>query len=204
MSSGAAAGAVTGLRADGLAVLDRFQSPAQVRDLARCLEERRARGEFSPARIGAPSSLRLRTEIRGDSICWIVPPLLVPERRLLDELEQLRLALNREAFLGLFDLEIHYACYPPGSAYARHVDQPAGRGRRQVSVVLYLNDDWSTEAGGELSIVDSAGRRRDIEPIAGRLVCFLCAGREHEVRATRRERLSIAGWFSIRADGSAP
>jgi SM-20-related protein len=39
----------------------------------------------------------------------------------------------------------------------------------------------------------------DVEPLAGRLVCFLTPGREHEVLPARRERYSISGWFRGRA-----
>jgi SM-20-related protein len=46
-----------------------------------------------------------------------------------------------------------------------------------------------------LRIFDSTGRDRDIEPIGGRLVCFLTSGREHAVLPTQRDRLSISGWF---------
>jgi SM-20-related protein len=31
--------------------------------------------------------------------------------------------------------------------------------------------------------------------VAGRLAAFLTAGREHEVMPTRRDRLSLTGWF---------
>jgi SM-20-related protein len=40
---------------------------------------------------------------------------------------------------------------------------------------------------------------RDIEPLAGRLVCFLSAGREHAVLPTRQGRLSVTGWFRRRS-----
>jgi SM-20-related protein len=40
----------------------------------------------------------------------------------------------------------------------------------------------------------------DVEPIAGRLVCFLTPGLQHEVLQARRERLSISGWFRGRPD----
>ncbi len=64
--------------------------------------------------------------------------------------------------------------------------------------MLYLNDDWTPAAGGELRIVDSTGRDRDIEPLGGRLVYFLTPGREHAVLQTQRDRLSISGWFRSR------
>jgi SM-20-related protein len=188
---------------DGVAVRDRFLAPPQVRALFDCAQLRRERGDFAAARIGAGRSLQQEPQIRGDSICWIAEPLQPAERMLLEELECLRLDLNAREQRGLFHLELHYAWYPPGTGYARHVDQPQGRAQRQVSLVLYLNEDWAPPAGGELRIFDAPDRHRDIEPIAGRLVCFLTPGREHSVLPTRRDRLSISGWFSTREDALA-
>jgi SM-20-related protein len=183
---------------DGISVRDQFLAPLQIRALADCARMRRARGDFDAARIGSGRSLQRREDIRGDSICWITPPLWPAEQALLGELEGLRLELNREAMLGLFELELHYAWYLPGAGYARHVDQPQGRAQRRVSLVLYLNQDWMPAAGGELRIFDAADGHRDIEPIAGRLVYFLTPGREHAVLPTQRERLSVSGWFRTR------
>jgi SM-20-related protein len=187
-----------GLRVDGISIRDHFLAPSQIRSLVDCAHLRRKRGDFGAARIGGGRSLQRREEIRGDSTCWIIPPLLPAERTLVEEFERLRLELNREALLGLFELELHYAWYPPGTGYARHVDQPQGRAQRRVSLVLYLNEEWTPAAGGELRIFDAADRHRDIEPIAGRLVCFLTPGREHAVLPTQRDRLSVSGWFRAR------
>jgi SM-20-related protein len=181
----------------GICIQDDFLSRAQVQDLIECLEVRRARGDFAPARIGAGESLQRREDIRGDSICWMNPPSLAAEARLLESFEQLRLQLNREAFLGLFELELHYAAYPSGLGYARHIDQPRGKNRRKVSVVLYLNREWTQDLGGELRIFGEA-RHIDVQPLAGRLVCFLTEAREHCVLPASRERLSITGWFGTR------
>lgn len=186
-----------GLSVDGISVRDAFLAPSQIRALRDCAQLRRERGDFDAARIGSSQRLQRREEIRGDSICWITPPLLPAEQTLLEGLERLRLELNREATLGLFELELHYAWYPPGAGYARHVDQPQGRAQRQVSLVLYLNEGWTPAAGGALRMFDAAGHR-DIEPIAGRLVCFLTPGREHAVLPTQRDRLSVSGWFRAR------
>ena len=188
------------LRVDGISVRDGFLAPGQVRALVDCAQLRRERGDFVAARIGSERdrSLQRREEIRGDSTCWITPPLLPAEGALLDDLERLRLELNAHAMLGLFEVELHYAWYPPGAGYARHVDQPQGRSQRQVSLLLYLNEEWTSAAGGELRIFHNGDRHRDIEPIAGRLVCFLTPSREHAVLATQRDRLSISGWFRTR------
>jgi SM-20-related protein len=117
------------------------------------------------------------------------------EALLLRSLEQLRLSLNEGAYLALFDLEIHYAWYPAGAAYSLHVDRPLGRAARRVSLVLYLNEQWSAADGGALRIRADDGRFRDIEPFAGRLALFLSESREHEVLLTRVPRLSLTGWF---------
>ena len=186
------------LRRDGIAVRDQFLAPSTIRTLLDSAQLRRARGDFHAAHIGGNAGVQRREEIRGDFTCWIIPPLLPAEEVLLGELERLRLDLNRETMLGLFELELHYAWYPAGAGYERHVDQPQGRAHRQLSLALYLNEGWTPGAGGELRIFDAGGGHRDIEPVAGRLACFLTPSREHAVLPTLRERLSISGWFRAR------
>jgi SM-20-related protein len=187
------------LSAAGISIRDHFIAPAQVRSLLDCAQARQAQGEFAAARIGNDLSRLRRTDIRGDFTCWLREPLYPAERLLLEELERLRLEMNREAYLGLFELELHYAWYPPGSGYARHLDHPRGGTQRKVSLALYLNAGWEPLAGGALRIFGTDDGFRDIEPIAGRLVCFLTEGREHAVLPARRDRWSISGWFRARA-----
>ncbi len=183
----------------GIAVLDAFLSPDQTAALRESATRRRARGEFVEARIGGRQAPQRRADIRGDSTCWWDEPLTRPERLFVQAVEGLRLTLNSRMFLGLFDVELHYAWYPAGSGYARHVDQPQGSGRRRVSFVLYLNDVWDGRDGGELRLFDADGGHRDVAPLGGRLVCFLTEGREHGVLTTRRPRLSVTGWFLSRS-----
>jgi SM-20-related protein len=186
------------LKVDGISVRDEFLAAAHTRALLDCANLRRERGEFRAAQVGGMQRAQRLEEIRGDLTCWLTPPLLPAEQALSQDLERLRLQLNREAMLGLFELELHYAWYPPGAGYARHVDQPQGRTHRQVSLVLYLNEGWTAEAGGELRIYQAGGSHRDVTPLAGRMVCFLTPGREHAVLPTQRDRLSISGWFRTR------
>ena len=191
-------GLVRSLCEDGVCVQDGFLAAAELTGLAASAEARFARGEFAPARIGAPTETQRRKEIRGDSICWLAAPLSAAETALLARIEALRLALNREATLGLFDLELHYARYAPGAVYARHLDQPHDREHRRVSLVLYLNADWPDAAGGALRLYDADARYRDIAPRGGRLVLFSSASREHEVLAADRVRWSLTGWLRTR------
>ena len=147
------------LRAQGMAVRDGFLTSSAWRALAACAATRRERGDFAAARVGAGRTLERREEIRGDFTCWLTPPLFDPEVRLLEMLERLRLELNRGGIPGLFDLELHYAWYPPGAGYARHVDRPQNRDARLISLVLYLNEDWAPGDGGALRCFDAFGRR---------------------------------------------
>jgi SM-20-related protein len=182
------------LALSGTVIQDRFVSAAEVHALRECAQTRESRGEFAAARIGGLGAQQRRESIRGDFTCWLHEPLQPPERMLLERLEEWRLQLNRDATLGLFELELHYAKYPPGASYARHVDQPLGSAQRRLSLVLYLNPEWQRADGGVLRIHGENGFI-DIEPLGGRLVCFLTSGREHEVLQARRDRLSISGWF---------
>lgn len=183
------------LRTDGISVSDGFVPTPAVRALADCAALRRSRGEFLGARIGADSNLQRREDVRGDLICWLTGEQFPAETQLFAALEQLRLGLNERAYLGLVDLEVHYAWYPPGARYARHVDRPQGRSARRISVALYLNEHRSAADGGVLRIQGDDGRFRDIEPVGGRLVLFLSDSREHEVLLTQVPRLSLTGWF---------
>jgi SM-20-related protein len=186
---------IDGLRTDGIAVRDGFLSASQVRALIDCAAARRGRGEFAHARIGAGRSLQRRADIRGDSICWLKEPLLPAERSLIASLETTRRWLNQRLYLGLHEIELHYACYPAGAGYARHVDQPHGHAARRLSSIVYLTEDWREADGGMLRCGVDGGGFREIEPRGGRLVLFLTEGREHEVSLTSRERMSVTGWF---------
>lgn len=182
----------------GIGIRDGFVSPSRLRGLICCAHLRQARGDFGAAQVGAGRERQQRHEIRGDQTCWLSEPVFDEERALLGELEQLRLDFNREAYLGLLDLELHYALYACGAGYARHLDQLRGQEQRRVAVILYLNEEWDTAAGGELRVFGAVDGHCDIEPVGGRLVCFLTAGREHAVLPARRDRWSISGWFRTR------
>jgi SM-20-related protein len=119
----------------------------------------------------------------------------------LSAFDALRLTLNRELQLGLFELEAHFAAYPPGAFYRRHRDQQTGSSGRVVSCVLYLNSEWTAEDGGQLRLFldpkDTASYQ-DVLPEGGKLVCFMSERFWHEVLPAARVRLSLTGWFRRR------
>ncbi len=164
---------------------------------ARCLALH-ARGALRPARIGRGANERFAPEVRGDFISWLSEPELDAEQKLLRRLDELRIALNRELMTGLEDFQGHFALYPSGAAYSRHIDRLAGTDVRAISMVLYLNDDWAVEEGGVLRIYTGGGASEDVLPLGARLVAFQSERFEHEVLPAQRERLSFTGWYRRR------
>jgi SM-20-related protein len=151
------------------------------------------------AGIGRGAEHQVAEAVRGDWIRWL-DGRTEAQRRLLERWEALRVEVNRELMLGLFELEAHFALYPPGAGYARHLDAFRADNPRRLSAVLYLNPDWRAEDGGELVVYDaSGGERLRVLPEAGTLALFLSQEIEHAVLPTRRWRSSIAGWFRVRS-----
>jgi SM-20-related protein len=192
----------------GWCVADDFMPPLLVSQLRHEAQTHWQNGDFRLAAVGSRADLELRREVRTDRILWLEPGELTgAQRQYWARLDEVRLAVNRIMFLGLHDLEAHFAVYPPGARYRRHLDQFRGVDRRQLSCVLYLNERWRREDGGALRIytetetetdMDTPARCVDVLPAGGRLVCFLSARFPHQVLPARRERYSIAGWFRRR------
>lgn len=115
--------------------------------------------------------------------------------------ENLRIDLNRTLYLGLDSFESQFAHYPPGAFYRKHVDAFKGSSNRVVSLILYLNPDWSPADGGQLTLYDQADRElAKFAPNMGTVAVFFSERFPHEVLATARDRYSVAGWFRRREE----
>lgn len=157
------------------------------------------RPQMTPAAVGRSSERQLLEEVRRDVTVWLTGATVI-QRQLLEQMGALRFALNRELLLGLFDYEAHYAAYPPGGFYRRHVDAFRGSSNRVLSTVFYLNQDWTAADGGELVLWDTEDRElARILPTGGSALFFLSEEFPHEVLPAKRDRLSIAGWFRVNA-----
>lgn len=174
---------------------------ARLGALADECRQRYASGAMSRAAIGRGQGQTHDNSVRGDHIQWLNPGESATVDQYLGLLDTLREALNRELFLGLEDYECHFALYPPGSFYRRHLDRFRDDDRRTVTTVFYLNEDWQAADGGQLRIELPDGRTHEVLPEAGTLVVFMSADFPHEVLAARRERLSITGWYRRRGNG---
>ena len=186
------------LRDDGWIALTDFVPNDLLATLQRDCDEAEHAGRLRVAATGRGHVARSDPALRGDSILWLERNDSPAQIELLDHLDAWRQALNRELWLGMEEVEAHYALYPPGAGYARHRDRFRDDDARVLSLVIYLNADWADDDGGELRLhlLDGA---RDIAPRLGTAVLFLSAEIEHEVLPARRARRSIAGWFRRRA-----
>jgi SM-20-related protein len=183
--------------------LPRALCEALSQDLTRLREENR----LLPAGIGRGQGKQLQTSIRGDSIAWLEDQGETPAQvDFLARMEILRAELNQFFFLGLKRLESHFAWYPPGSAYAKHLDQHVGTKARQITFVLYLNGEWKKNDGGELRLYEPGSGAKgesktpekiltEIEPVMGRFVIFRSELFPHSVQASFADRRSLTGWF---------
>lgn len=191
-----------GLASDGWIVLPQVLPDAAVAAMADEIRAQFAAGDFHRAGVGKSGETQVMNEVRGDHVNWLerdsAPPL---QGVWLDWLQQLSAELNRNLYLGLQEFEGHAAIYPPGSFYKKHLDQFRGTSERSVTAILYLNQDWQEQDGGQLRLYldDDCRDYRDIAPQAGTLVVFLAARFYHEVLTAQRERIALTGWFKRRA-----
>ncbi|ART63921.1 2OG-Fe(II) oxygenase [Kushneria marisflavi] len=184
-----------------------FFSSALIDALLSDLERLEAHDALTSAGIGRLQEHQLASSVRGDAIRWLNRES--PAQQVyLQRLDELREEINRALFIGLFEFEAHFARYPPGAFYKRHVDSFQGRANRVISTVTYLNRDWPIDGGGEMVLFESQQQGPDgfdphapiremtrVHPEAGTLACFLSDAVPHEVLPTRLPRASIAGWF---------
>jgi len=145
------------------------------------------------AGIGRGQQHHLRKDIRGDAIHWLDRESDA-QRRYLDAMAELQQSLNQALFLGLFEYEAHFAHYPAGAFYQRHLDSFRGRANRVISTVGYLNPDWPSDGGGEMVIYhpdDPTLEVARVVPEAGTFACFLSETIPHEVLPTRQLALAL-------------
>ncbi|TVU69182.1 MULTISPECIES: 2OG-Fe(II) oxygenase [Cobetia] len=152
---------------------------------------------LTAAGIGRGHEHDLRPDIRGDAIRWLDRESRA-QRAYLEAMNVLKDELNRALYMGLFEYEAHFAHYPVGSFYRKHLDSFRGRGNRLISSVLYLNEQWPADGGGEIVLYDPQDDSRAlarVTPEAGTFVCFLSEQMPHEVLPTHQSRASVTGWF---------
>ena len=180
---------------EGYAIVDNFLSDKETEQIVQLDEFQNGLLHMRKAGIGQQSDFRINESIRGDYIRWIDKASAPPQLKVyIDRLNGMMRFINRSLFLSLKDIELHTTVYPAGASYKRHLDQFKPGDHRKLSVICYLNKDWTDELGGQLRMYLKRGTV-DVLPLAGRLVCFRSDNIEHEVLPSKKERLSVTGWM---------
>jgi SM-20-related protein len=187
----------------GYSIIDDFLSSEEVTSILKTIRQEELAGTFNPAGIGQGNNLQQNQGIRRDYIHWIdheAPPAsCIPY---FERLQTLIRYLNRACYLGIRDIEMHFALYQPGGFYKRHLDVFQRARSRKLSAICYLNAEWTPADGGALKLYlpNSEGEEVvTVDPIAGRLMLFESHTIEHEVEMAYHERCSITGWLKDEA-----
>lgn len=191
------------LEADDVVVCERWAEPSLVKALRATALERYSEDGFRRARVGRGDGAVIDDRERGDEVLWLEPDTSPAVAALFEHYEALREAVNASTFAGLFDWEGHFAVYPPGRGYRRHLDRFRDDDRRTLSTVLYLNANWHPDHGGALELWSpdapaEAPPDATVAPKAGTLALFWSDRIPHAVATSHTPRWSIAGWFRRR------
>lgn len=171
----------------GFAFIDHVYSPEYVTALAdECISHL---AEFKAAGI----QNGVVSHIRSDHILWIDGQLPIAQQH-IQTLHNLSQALNQAFYLGIKEVEAHFACYNAGEFYALHRDNPQQKNDRMISTVFYLHESWEDNWGGELRLQDKKGNWHIIQPLPNRLAIFQ-SDVLHEVLLSKQQRLSITAWL---------
>ena len=184
-------------------IVEGFFDPEEVEELRSSLLHKYEEDNFKKAAIGNRTNEVIAKSIRGDFILWLnEAERNLFERTFFRKINEFANYLNRTCFMGILHKEFHYALYPEGTFYKRHLDTFQNDDRRKLSIVCYLNEqDWKPEYGGELVIyqnIEGVEIPKTIYPFPGRMVVFESQVLEHEVKPVKTERLSITGWLKTR------
>jgi SM-20-related protein len=134
---------------------------------------------------------------RSDMIYWLDKSHDdIYENLFFKQMDAFVLYLNQSCYTGITDYEFHYTLYEKGSFYKRHLDQFKNNDSRKFSMILYLNENWKKEDGGELCIYQH-GNQQLIAPENGKSVFFKSNQLSHEVLITHKPRMSITGWLKV-------
>jgi SM-20-related protein len=194
---------INSLSSQGYVICENFLPQQTISALRDEAHKRHVNLEMHAAKTGLVN--KTQSDIRGDQIAWLNEQDEQSKNNAIDayfeKMHALRVQLNQQLFMNLQTLETHFAVYPIGSAYQKHLDQFSHGNdakARQLSSILYLNRDWQVNDGGELRLYRNDSEYLDILPTAGRLVLFLSEKFWHEVLPAKRERISLTGWFRNR------
>lgn len=183
----------------GWSVISDFLPPETVTVLRAEAEQLWQQSDFRNAGTGRLGGYAIRPDVRSDHIYWLDERSLTEAQSLyLKAIEELRQDLNQELFLSLSTYEAHFAIYPAGAFYQKHLDRFNSSDERTISCTFYLNENWREEFGGQLRLY-LPNTFVDVLPTAGTCVLFRSDTFFHEVLPATEMRFSLTGWFRRRS-----
>lgn len=190
---------VSGLADKGWVSLERVLSTSFCTELNSWINHQVQSGSFQRAGIGKGQRHQQDDAVRGDQILWLPDHGHDAELSDLEALlGALKQRLNCELYAGLEAFEGHFAIYAPGAFYKQHLDAFRDDDARKITLIIYLNESWDSQAGGELVLEMNDRSTVTIAPRMGTLVMFDSRRFPHEVLAANKERRSFTGWFKVR------
>jgi hypoxia-inducible factor prolyl hydroxylase len=199
------------LIANNYAVYDGFIDPSEGRLLRDEIRTLYTNGHMTDGTIGINASGKVgavRPDMRTDKMVWLegnepfVGPYLKRHIMRADILAQkinllLQATDSKDAWEGCGRCKIMATCYPQGGKrYVAHYDNPNRNGRK-LTIILYLNEQWSEGDGGVLR-AKTNGVQVDVAPLFNRVFAFWSDTRvPHEVLPTAagKDRFAITIWY---------
>ena len=187
--------AVNDLAEKGYAVCNDYFDQNLLHEVFNYLKAQQVKNAFQKALIGNGQKKVLAQEVRGDEIYWLNKDRDVKLSKLFDLYDTLVDSLRNALRISINDFEFHFAHYPIGTYYKKHVDTFQTDSSRMLSVVLYLNEGWAEEDGGQIVLYPETGEKLVVQPEMGTMVIFNSLKVPHEVLPTNKSRYSLTGWL---------
>ena len=187
-------------------ISDFFFSEQETKQLRESIIQQDNNQDFHQAAVGNAQNEQIVKSVRGDKIRWIDESQQTEtEEIFFSKINHFIDYLNQTCYMGIDESEFHYAVYPEGTFYQKHIDAFKNDDRRTLSIVLYLNDEeWKDDFGGQLALYlpkdDGTEIELNVLPLAGRLAVFDSKTIPHEVKKVNRPRYSITGWLKTRGN----
>ena len=180
---------------NNVGISDNFLSESLAHLLKENLLLHYADNQFVSAGMGNNKLATHNKSVRSDLIYWLDRKHKNDsENSFFDMMDKFILFLNSQCYTGITGYEFHYALYEKDSFYKKHIDQFQNNKSRAFSMIMYLNNEWKTEDGGELCLHQKNALLL-ISPTSRKCVFFKSSEIEHEVLVTHQPRLSITGWL---------
>ncbi|API87244.1 2OG-Fe(II) oxygenase [Francisella uliginis] len=179
---------------DGYCIIDNWLDISETIFLRSELDKLNQADSFRKSAIGNRLNESLERSIRNDFIFWLDEKKYA--QSFFTKINGFIEYINKTCFAGIVTKEFHYAIYPQGSFYKKHIDTFQNDDRRTISIVCYLNEVWQPSFGGQLKLYLN-DKNLEIFPTNGKIVLFDSKIIEHEVLPvlTKNKRLSITGWL---------